>query len=42
MHHVSLSPRISDVITIDNVTEIATFYGLTSNFESGIGNSFRF
>lgn len=37
MHHVSLSPKISDAITIDNVTEIATFYGLASNFESGIG-----
>jgi hypothetical protein len=36
MRHVSLSPQLSDGLLIDNVTEIATLYGLTPTFESDI------
>jgi hypothetical protein len=36
-HHVSFSSPISSSLLKDNVTELATFYGLSSNFTFNLG-----
>jgi hypothetical protein len=37
MHHANFSPKLSDDLISTNVTELATFHGLSSTFSFNLG-----